>query len=302
MQMQYDPTRRMAPRRVGAWLLAALGLALIIVAQLAGPPATRAGGDVGYVDFAFGPAQTPTPSSGFQDTGPTGTKPQSKIWYNDGFWWGALLNGATHVYDIYQFTWQTQTWTDTGVLVDNRATSHADCLWDAASGYLYVASAIMPGDPGDATIHVRRYTYNAVTKTYAPDTDSVAATGGVEAVVLDRDSTGTIWVTYTLDTNPTTRAVYVSHSTSGGGFITPYIIPVAGAANLSSDDISAIIAFGGKTGVMWSNQSADAVYFAIHVDGAPDNMWQPGTAYAGPHYPDDHINLKSLNADPSGQV
>jgi hypothetical protein len=302
MQKAYDPARRVAAPRLGAWVLAALALALIVAAQLAAPPPTHAGGDVGYTDFAFGPAQTTTPSSGFQDTAPTATKPQSKLWYNDGFWWGALLNGVTHVYDIYQFNWQTQSWTDTGVPIDTRATSHADCLWDAAAGYLYVATAVMPGDPGNADIHVRRYTYSAVTKTYTLDTDSIAATGGVEAVVLDKDSTGVIWVTYTFDTNATTRAVYVTHSASGGGFITPYVIPVAGAANLTSDDISAIIAFGGKTGVMWSNQNADAMYFAIHVDGAPDNMWQPGTAYAGPHYPDDHINLKSLNADPSGQV
>jgi hypothetical protein len=302
MQMQYDPTGRVAPRRLGAWVLAALALALIIGAQFASPAVTRAGSDVGYVDFSFGPAQTTTPSSDFQDTAPTATKPQSKLWYNDGFWWGALLSGVTHVYDIYQFNGQTQSWTDTGVPIDTRATSHADCLWDAATGYLYVATAVMPGDPGNTDIHVRRYTYNAATRTYAPATDFVAATGGVEAVVLDKDSTGTIWVTYTLDSNATTRAVYVTHSTSGGGFISPYIIPVAGAANLTNDDLSAIIAFGGKVGVMWSNQRDDAMYFAIHADGAPDTMWQPGTAYVGPHYADDHINLKSLSADPSGQV
>jgi hypothetical protein len=45
------------------------------------------------------------------------------------------------------------------------------------------------------------------------------------------------------------------------------------------------------------------MYFAIHVDGNPDTQWDPSrTAVQGPNYADDHINLKSIQADNSGRV
>jgi len=66
------------------------------------------------------------------------------------------------------------------------------------------------------------------------------------------------------------------------------------------------IAFGGdRIGVMWSNQASsnDAVFFATHVDGQPDTSWEAArTAIQGPNTSDDHINLKSLQADGSGRV
>ncbi|MFL5807514.1 MAG: hypothetical protein ACJ8CR_38030, partial [Roseiflexaceae bacterium] len=32
---------------------------------------------------------------------PTGEKPQSKLWYNDGRWWGDLFNNTDGKYHIY---------------------------------------------------------------------------------------------------------------------------------------------------------------------------------------------------------
>src|SRR5207249_1123520 len=55
-------------------------------------------------------------------------------------------------------------------------------------------------------------------------------------------------------------------------------------------------------GVMWSNQNDSTMYFAIHRDGDPDTVWTLNPALQGPKYADDHINLKSLQADASGQV
>ena len=34
------------------------------------------------------------------------------------------------------------------------------------------------------------------------------------------------------------------------------------------DDISVVVTFRGRTGVMWSSQPASAVFFAVHADGA----------------------------------
>ncbi|HSL28978.1 MAG TPA: hypothetical protein VK900_07250, partial [Anaerolineales bacterium] len=58
----------------------------------------------------------------------------------------------------------------------------------------------------------------------------------------------------------------------------------------------------GKIGVMWSNQNDSTVYFAYHPDGTPDNNWFSNPAVQGPRYADDHLNIKSLQADSSGQL
>jgi hypothetical protein len=54
---------------------------------------------------------------------------------------------------------------------------------------------------------------------------------------------------------------------------------------------------------MWSNQTVSAMYFSVHVDGQADTSWSVSrNAVPGPNYADDHINLKSLQADGSGRV
>lgn len=97
----------------------------------------------------------------------------------------------------------------------------------------------------------------------------------------------------------------VNHTLNGddANWGTPYPIPVAGAADVNSDDISSIIAYDNYIGVMWSDQSGGRrMNFAAHADGSGDDPadWQIVTAYGASG--DDHINLKSLHADPSGKL
>src|SRR5690348_11003278 len=54
---------------------------------------------VGYRDFSFGTTATSTP---------TGEKPESKLWFNDGVWWGSLFSTTTSTYHIYRFNASTQ--------------------------------------------------------------------------------------------------------------------------------------------------------------------------------------------------
>jgi hypothetical protein len=150
-----------------------------------------------------------------------------------------------------------------------------------------------------------RYSYNATTKTYTIDNGfpMTIINRAVELVVIEKDTLGKLWLTYTDDNASRGRSVYVSHTTTNDlTWITPYIVPLTGANNLNSDDISAIVSFNGKIGVMWSNQDTDSMYFGIHNDGDPDSAWTANPAVQAPNYVDDHINLKSLTADLSGQV
>jgi hypothetical protein len=253
-----------------------------------------AASDVGVRDFSYGSSAS----------APTAEKPQSKLWFNDGSWWGILWSRTNKDYEVYRFNWSTDTWTSSGVLVDARNRSRADVLWDGS--HLFVVTHQKEGTTGgDLGVKVLRYSYNANSKIYSLDAGFpvIVATGAIEAGVLDKDTTGTLWVTYTYTNGGGGRSVYVTHSTiNDTTWTTPYVVPVSGANNLSSDDISALVAYDGRIGVMWSNQSAHTMYFASHADGAADNAWSLNPALQGPNYADDHINLKSLQADASGKV
>src|SRR5438128_1688503 len=72
-----------------------------------------------------------------------------------------------------------------------------------------------------------------------------------ETLVIDRDSTGTLWATWVRG-----GRVYIARTTgSDTQWGAPFTPAVKGSTTLSSDDISSVVAFGpGKIGVMWSNQ------------------------------------------------
>jgi hypothetical protein len=64
---------------------------------------------------------------------------------------------------------------------------------------------------------------------------------------------------------------------------------------VGGDDIATVQALPGKVGVFWSNQSADAFYFAVHRDGDPPSAWAQETAASGGSVADDHFNLKATS-------
>jgi hypothetical protein len=249
---------------------------------------------------------------------PTGEKPQSKLWYNDGRWWGDLFNtndGKYHIYwlDLRQASATFQQWIDTGTVLDPRPQTKADCLWTGTR--LYVASgggSDLSGSGTTASLpaNLYRYSYNAATKAYSLDNGFPVTirNGGSESIVLDKDSTGKLWITYTQG-----NKVYVNHSLASDTDWNLNVAPfqVAGTnTNVSPDDISTLVSVDGKIGVLWSNESSGqfsgssdtAFYFAAHVDGAADTIWTGGVAYRQLEIADDHINIKSLQADASGNV
>ena len=84
----------------------------------------------------------------------------------------------------------------------------------------------------------------------------------VEAAVIDKDSTGALWVTWTYS-NGSGRNVYVTHSTiDAAHWVAPFVVPVSGATTLTNDDISALVHYAAGIGVMWSNQNDGTMYFA----------------------------------------
>jgi hypothetical protein len=257
-------------------------------------PTAAAAGDVGFQDASFGT----------DVSAPTGQKPESKLWVNDGSWWGVLYSLTAKKFTIQRFIWSTDTWVDTGVVVDSRTKSDADALWDGS--HLFISSHIKEGSTSaDMSARLLRYSYSAATGTYSLDTGFpvTLTSGAIETLVIDQDTLGRVWATWTTSNGSGGRQTMVTHSTSSTAtFVTPFVIPTTGAANLSSDDISTLVAYNGKIGVLWSNQNTSTVYFASHDDGAADTAWALNPALSGPSYADDHLNIKSLQADATGQV
>jgi hypothetical protein len=266
------------------------GLLLALSGPALGSPSVAFGStpqEAGYYDFDHPGVDLPSSD-----------KPQSKLWFNDGRWWASLYNVASQTYHIYWLDLATQDWKDTATDLDMRKQSMADILWDNTAKKLYIVSG---GTSLDAWF--MRYSYNQATKTYSRDFNPVVVrSGGGETIVLDKDSTGKLWVTYTQG-----NQVYVNRSTTSDATWGPrFVIP--GAAMLQADDISSIIAYkdqnGSSIGVLWSNHNnPSSMLFSYHKDGDPDTSWRPiETIYSATCAADDHINLKSIQADASGTI
>jgi hypothetical protein len=217
----------------------------------------------------------------------TGQKPESKLWFHDASWWAAMVSpvlAGAHTFHRLD----DMTWVDTGVVIDGRPSTKEDVL--SLGNTLYVMSR---ANGGIGQNQLRRFSYS--NGQYALDSGfPVNAPGtNAETTTLGRDSLGNLWVTYEASGN-----VFVARTQgSDNQWGTPFVIPVPGATGISGDDISAVISFtdddGPAIGVMWSNQTASEVSFAVHRDGAADNVWTKETALSGLHEADDHINLKA---------
>jgi PKD repeat protein len=272
-----------------------IGLLAVLLVLL--PSAVQAAaGDVGYQGQSFSGTGTPT---GIK-------RAESVLWWNDGSWWANMWDTVSQDFHIFRLNVSTQTWQDTGVTVDTRANTHADVLWDGAR--LYVAShrfvsdeqAAVSGDPS----YLFRFSYDPTTKTYSRDSGFPVQINNMrtETLVIDKDSTGKLWATWQQG-----NQIYLNRTINGDDrqWGTPFALPNS-AGNVTVDDNSALIAFGGnKIGVMWSNQSSSnyAMWFAVHQDGASDTSWSAGEkALEGSNSADDHMNLKSLHTDGSGRV
>ena len=217
---------------------------------------------------------------------------QSKLWYAEGAWWGGLFSPDANEIHIFRLDWATQTWLDTGTVVDERPDADADFLW--AGEHLYSAAA----SKGVASSHrarIQRYHYDAKTTRFLPDTDFPVAINetGASGIVIDRDSAGTLWVTYV-----TGGKLWMAHSlTSDAHWSAPFALP--GSGTLVDEDVSSLVPFGpGRIGVMWTDQGTERMLFASHADGDRDDTWTPVEVVAtGVGNNDDQVNLKTFELD-----
>jgi trimeric autotransporter adhesin len=278
-------------RRVLLGCLAAAGA--VVLWSSHATAAQAAPGDIGFE----GPSTV-----GVQNS-PTGEKPESKLWWNDGIWWASMWSQSAAAYHIFRLNTANQSWVDTGTVLDNRASSHADTLWDASASKLYVASHIFStGSSSGSPARLYRYSYNAETDSYSLDSGFPVQIGNykTEALTIAKDSTGQLWATWKQGTTFVVNASVCNPGCNDAVWGAPFTPSVPGTkTTFNSDDNAAVIAFAGQVGVFWSNQTNGTDYFAVHADSNADTAWSGETALSGSHLADDHMNLKT---DSSGRV
>ena len=286
-----------------ASLLAVAGL-LALLFNLGAP--ARASADPGDVGFEG-------PSFAGSTGAVTGEKPESKLWWNDGVWWASMWNSAGGGFTIHRLDVATQTWVNTGTGLDPRNNTRGDALWDQASGKLYVASHVYSssGSSTSAANSARlyRYTYSASTDQYTLDAGFPVTINSArsESLVVDRDSTGQLWITWVQSNQLWVNRSLCNPTCNDAAWGTPFVPAVNGthpnSTTVGGDDISSLISFGSRVGVMWSNQAQSAWYFSVHDDSADDTTWGASRqAFQGVNEADDHIHLATLLSGGDGRV
>ena len=238
---------------------------------------------------------------------PTLDKPQSKLWFADDTWWGLLYtdgeaDGVASGYYIHRLEAESQTMTNTEILVDPRDRSHADALWDERRSRVYIVSTIDSG-----AIHLYRFDYARGQYRAATGFPVELSEHGAESATIAQTSDGRLWVTTTQAADGSGRCVeteqchvYSMHSTTADSvWAAPVAVPVEGA-EVSADDISSVVVYGDdNVGILWSNQLDGSFRFASHQVGNSETDWADEALVVSPRAADDHLNVKT---DDSGRV
>ena len=120
---------------------------------------------------------------------PTTSKPESKLWFNDGFWWASMFNKNRDAYTIHRLSRRTQRWVNTGVAIDFRDSTRQDAL--SLGSKLFIASHKYKATPTfDATpnadadgMRLYRFSYNSSRNRYSLDGFHVIDAQRSEALV-----------------------------------------------------------------------------------------------------------------------
>ncbi len=304
-------TRSSADRREGTRTRRLLAKALTSVAVVLtmAMPAAAGAANIGVEGPHFAAGVSGSPS---------GYKGESKLWFNDGFWWASMFDVDTSAWHIFRLDKVTQGWTDTDVETDNRDSSRQDTLWDGThlwvSSHIFVENAgFNPTPAKPQPMEFSRYSYDTVANTYTPDFTSpvpikpspvpIKLDERSETLVFDKGADGRFWATWVQQpTAGAGRQVLVSHTNGpclGAAASCVWSAPeqIGGAA---PDDVSAVIRFGGSIGVMWSDQQEPGgEAYRFRVLGAGDAWGPVENASFGNKLADDHLNVK---ADAAGNV
>ena len=235
---------------------------MVFAAAVLGLMMSAAGASAASADMGYQGSHVPRSAGG----SPTGSKPESKLWYAGGAGgppWPSSLSGDHHIFGLDQ---TTHSWADTGVAADTRGPVRDDALWDAATGKLYIAShTYFSGEKrgGEETTpanvgRIWRYSFDAASGTWSPDAGSRGRSTPRRPRRWSSTATrpaccgrpGCRWTRSPASTASTST----TRPTRASPGRTP--APVPGSPAATGDDVSSVIPFGGnRIGVMYSSEA-----------------------------------------------
>lgn len=231
----------------------------------------------------------------FTTSASTSSKPQSKVWTHDGYWFAVMPStsapSGTYIYRLDCDTWtrltayQLSSSTDVNadVKVDG-SVIHVALFSEANDEVELVSSEYVSGTNSYQAWTTRP---GSVTISTATGTDQT------QTATIDIDSNGRMWLAYDYNTNIDVKWSDSPYSTWSSG--------INIANNVDDDDICVVVPFDGdKIGVFWSNQNTERFGFSYHNDADPVGTWSadevPGDTYAtskgsiGDGMADNHMN------------
>lgn len=260
-------------RRVAVVLALLVGaVALPATAAQAAPPTARSYLGMQYAD-------------GLR-TSPTSDAMQSKLWFHDDAWWAVMLDPAGPAVRIFELL-PDHTWRPTDAVLTVDAAETGDVLADGDTLHVVLRR-------NDQVLQATRLQYNAESRSYnetAPPA-TITTRGSRASATVAKDTTGRLWVAFA-----TSGGVLVSDSADGSSWREPFILPVP-SATVSGREAAAVVAFAGKIGLMWSDQAAGVIRFAVHDDGAPQGEWRQEDALDLPGLVEPGFDLKVVPGSP----
>lgn len=223
------------------------------------------------------------PLKDIEITTDTGEKPQSKVWFHDGYWWAVLpIESGTKLWRLEEDKWTIllHLSDSTNIKADTKAIRNMAhiLLFHGAESELVSLE------------------YDVERKVYKPWIEQphgapIELEDVSETATFDLDSSGRMWVASDSETD-----IHVRWSDPPYGKWSP---PLSLATGISADDICAITAFpDGNIGVLWSNQNTKRFGFRIHKSGTSTENWSeneiPASDSAFPlngGMADDHLNV-----------
>jgi hypothetical protein len=216
---------------------------------------------------------------------PTGSESQSKLWFHDQRWWGLFSeNSGSSDVRVYQLL-PDHSWSPTSALVAKNVIETGDAFEDDA-GVVHVAVRSENGG-----LYYVPLTYDSTAHDYSAGTPALITTKGSKApATIAKDKAGRLWIAYA-----TAYDVNVAYSDDGRTWT---VIMIADAGDGTTAEAAALIAYGNRLGLMWSDQGRDTFFFAWHRAGDPrPGSWRREVALSGPGQADNHISLVRVPTD-----
>ncbi len=238
-----------------------------------------------HSELTLGPvARGPRFDTTVRHGNPTGDGAQSKLWFHDGYWWGALVADGTDEFHIHRLDWAGHEWIDTGVRISTRASILPDALSDGDQVWIATGG----GEARDRrSASLFRYSYDPEAVTYSLDADFPVTIAHEQAnsLTLARDGGGRLWVAWVNDGR------LVVNRTDGNDVLwgDSYVPPVPGT-DVATDAVT-IVPYGDTVALVWSNQNRDAVFLAIPtIDDSEEHWERYEVGIEGLRHADDHVS------------